>query len=83
MIKDLRLNDNMLRVSPNASFLGFRYSLKDLSLLGEDMGFVPLREIGLMRNLRTLGLAAVKYRGQITENQFKPFAPGNHQSKYF
>ena len=76
MMKDLRLSDNMLRMSPNASFLGFRYSLKDLSLLGEDMGFVPLREIGLMRNLRTVGLAGVRYRGEVTEKQFRPFAPG-------
>jgi len=37
-----------------------RYSLKDLDLLGQDMSYVPLQEIGVMKNLRTLGLAAVK-----------------------
>ena len=76
MIKELKLNDNMLSVSPNVSFNGFRYSIKALDLLGEDMNFVPLPEIGIMRNLRTVGLAGVKGRGRITEDQFEDFAPG-------
>ena len=76
MIKSLKLSDNMLRVSPNASFMGFKFSLKDLSLSGEDMGFVPLREVGLMRNIRKVGLPGIRYQGRVTESQFSPFAPG-------
>jgi hypothetical protein len=44
-----------------------RYSLKDLDLLGQDMSYVPLQEIGVLKNLRTLGLAAVKDFGQVIE----------------
>lgn len=76
LMKDLRLNDNMLSVSPNVSFSGFRFSLKDLNLLGEDMSYVPLKEIGVVRNLRTVGLAAMADKGHVTENQFLDFAPG-------
>ena len=45
--------------------LVIRYSLKDLDLLGQDMSYVPLQEIGVLKNLRTLGLAAVKDFGQV------------------
>jgi len=45
-----------------------RYSLKDLDLLGQDMSYVPLQEIGVLKNLRTLGLAAVKDFGQVIES---------------
>ena len=45
--------------------LMIRYSLKDLDLLGQDMSYVPLQEIGVLKNLRTLGLAAVKDFGQV------------------
>ena len=65
LIKDLRLSENMLSLSPNVSFNGFRYSIKDLSMLGEDMNYVPLNQIGIMRNLRTVGLAAVKQQGKL------------------
>ncbi len=39
--------------------------MKDLDLLGQDMSYVPLQEIGAMKSLRTLGLAAVKDFGQV------------------
>jgi Leucine-rich repeat (LRR) protein len=76
LIKKLKLSDNMLSLSPNVSFNGFRYTIKDLDLLGEDMHYVPINEIGIMRNLRTVGLAAVKDYGQVTSDEFKDFAPG-------
>jgi hypothetical protein len=31
------------------------------------MSYVPLQEIGVLKNLRTLGLAAVKDFGQVIE----------------
>lgn len=52
-----------------------RYALKNLNLLGEDMHYVPLEEIGIMRNLRTVGLSAVKNYGSVTPSQFEDFAP--------
>ena len=72
----LHFSDNMLSLSPNVSFNGFRYSIKDLDLLGEDMNYIPLNQIGIMRNLRTVGLSAVQRQGKVTEDQFKDFAPG-------
>ncbi len=49
------------------SFLSLRYTIKDLNLQGEDMHYVPLEEIGIMRNLRTLGLSAVKNYGSVSK----------------
>ena len=67
---------------PNVSFNGFRYSIKELYLLGEDMNAVPLNQIGIMRNLRTVGLSAITMaQGQITEDQFQEFAPGLEELK--
>ena len=43
LIKELKLSENMLSISPNVSFNGFRYSIKELYLLGEDMNYVPLQ----------------------------------------
>ena len=43
--------------------------------LGEDMHYVPLEEIGIMRNLRTIGLSAVKNYGSVTPGQFEDFSP--------
>ena len=75
LVKSLRLNDNMLKLSPNVSFNGFRYTIKDLNLRGEDMHYVPLKEIGIMRNLRTLGISSVKNYGSVTRKQFEDFSP--------
>lgn len=75
LIKKLRLNDNMLQLSPNITFNGFRYTIKDLNLLGEDMQYVSMEEIGIMRNLRTVGLSAVKNYGSVTPSQFSDFSP--------
>lgn len=76
IIKDLRLSDNMLSISPNVSFNGFKYSIKELYLLGEDMNYVSMKQMGMMRNLRTVGLASIKSNGKLTDDQFQDFAPG-------
>ena len=82
LIKEVRLSENMLSLMPNVSFNGFRYSIKELYLLGEDMNYVPLNQIGIMRNLRTVGLSAItKTQGQITEELFEDFAPGLEELK--
>ncbi len=39
------------------------------------MHYVPLEEIGIMRNLRVLGLSAVKNYGAVNRGQFSEFAP--------
>ena len=82
-VKNLRLNDNMLSFSPNLTFNGFRYTISDLDLLGTDMSYVPLEEIGIMRNLRTVGISAVsglksksKEFGPVERPTFADFAPG-------
>ena len=46
-----------------------RYALKELNLLGEDMQYVPLEEIGIMRNLRSVGLSKVRNYGSVTPSQ--------------
>ena len=46
-----------------------RYALKELNLLGEDMHYVPLEEIGIMRNLRSVGLSKVRNYGSVTPSQ--------------
>lgn len=74
-IHRLRLNDNMLNLSPNVTFNGFRYKIKDLELQGEDMRYVPLEEFGIMRSLRTVGLSAVRNYGSLNERHFEDFAP--------
>eukprot|EP00095_Tigriopus_kingsejongensis_P001501 snap_masked-scaffold1086_size63525-processed-gene-0.0 protein:Tk01501 transcript:snap_masked-scaffold1086_size63525-processed-gene-0.0-mRNA-1 annotation:"hypothetical protein DAPPUDRAFT_300683" len=74
-IRRLRLNDNMLQFSPNITFNGFRYTIKDLNLLGQDMYYVPLEEIGIMRNLRTVGLSSVNNYGSVTTDQFADLSP--------
>ena len=56
--------------------LVIRYSLKDLDLLGQDMSYVPLQEIGVLKNLRTLGLAAVKDFGQVRSWGYYVFSVG-------
>ena len=43
--------------------------MKDLNLLGEDMHYVPLEEIGIMRNLRSVGLSKVRNYGAVTPSQ--------------
>ena len=49
--------------------LPLRYALKELNLLGEDMHYVPLEEIGIMRNLRSVGLSKVRNYGAVTPSQ--------------
>ena len=44
LIKEVILSENMLSLLPNVSFNGFRYSIKELYLLGEDMNYVPLNQ---------------------------------------
>ena len=45
----------------------FRYTIKDLDLHGTDMAYVPLEEFGIMKNLRTVGIA--KTRGNVMNMQ--------------
>ena len=37
--------------------------------MGEDMHYVPLEEIGIMRNLRSVGLSKVRNYGAVTPSQ--------------
>ena len=79
LIRRLKLNDNMLSISPNVSFNAFRYTIKDLNLMGQDMRYVPLEEFGILRNLRIAGLSSVKNYGSLTPGQFEDFAPSLEQ----
>ena len=51
-----------------------RYTIKDLDLHGAEMAFVPFKEFGIMRNLRTVGIA--KTQGKILN------IPGKHLKKF-
>ena len=44
-----------------------RYTIKDLDLHGTEMAYIPFEEFGIMRNLRTVGIA--KTRGKIMNMQ--------------
>ena len=46
-----------------------RYTIKDLDLHGTEMAYVPFEEFGIMRNLRTVGIA--KTRGKLMNKQGK------------
>ena len=46
-----------------------RYTIKDLDLHGTEMAYVPFEEFGIMRNLRTVGIA--KTRGKLMNMQGK------------
>ena len=48
-------------------YIKLRYTIKDLDLHGTEMAYVPFEEFGIMRNLRTLGIA--KTRGKIMNIQ--------------
>ena len=43
------------------------------------MHYVPLEEIGIMRNLRSVGLSKVRNYGAVTPSQFEDFAPSLEQ----
>ena len=60
------------------SDLNFRYALKELNLLGEDMHYVPLEEIGIMRNLRSVGLSKVRNYGAVTPSQASSWIRKSH-----
>ena len=75
-IKKLTLSDNMLAISPNISFSGFRYTIEDLELQGDHMRYVPMREMGIMRALRKVGIASVRDYGNLRLSQFEDFPPG-------
>ena len=51
-----------------------RYTIKDLDLHGAEMAFVPFKEFGIMRNLRTVGIA--KTQGKILN------IPGKHLENF-
>ena len=77
-LRDFRIQENMLDMS-NYTFDGFRNSLSDLSILGTSMTFMPLKEVGSMRNLRSLGISQVKKsRDQlyVGTDVFTDLAPG-------
>ena len=48
-------------------YIKLRYTIKDLDLHGTEMAYVPFEEFGIMRNLRTVGIA--KTRGKIMNMQ--------------
>ena len=69
----------------NYTFNGFRNSLSDLSILGTSMTFMPLKEIGSLRNLRSLGISQVKQSRDhlnLGEDVFAEMAPGLEELRY-
>ena len=69
------MSDYLLPKLPNelrTYYSCLRYALKELNLLGEDMHYVPLEEIGIMRNLRSVGLSKVRNYGSVTPRQASP-----------
>ena len=83
-LRDFRIQENMLDMK-NYTFNGFRNSLSDLSILGTSMTFMPLKEIGSLRNLRSLGISQVKQSRDhlnLGEDVFAEMAPGLEELRY-
>jgi hypothetical protein len=65
LIRSIQMDNNMLTLSPNTTFSGFAYTLRDLDLSGQDMGEIQMQEVGSLRNLRTVSLPPIKSPGQV------------------
>lgn len=61
------MENNMLTFSPNSTFSGFAYTLRDLDLSGQDMGEIQMQEVGSLRNLRTVSLPPIKSPGHVNQ----------------
>jgi len=73
LIRVLKLDGNALDLAPNLTLNGFRYTIKELSLKGEDMKKLPLSEVSFLRSLRALSTTAVS--GDISEKSLSAFPP--------
>ena len=54
----------------------FRYTLEHLEVVGDHMRYIPMREMGIMRSLRRVGLASTRDYGNLRLSQFEDFPPG-------
>ena len=53
-----------------------RYTLEHLEVVGDHMRYIPMREMGIMRSLRRVGLASTRDYGNLRLSQFEYFPPG-------
>ena len=58
-LKTLILAENGLNLKTEQVLSGFRYTLQTISLVGEKMGHVPVKQMNDIRNLRSLGLSSL------------------------
>ena len=49
-----------------------RYTLEQLEVVGDHMRYIPMREMGIMRSLRRVGLASTRDYGNLRLSQVIP-----------
>ena len=70
-LKTLILGDNPLSFKPSEVLSGFRYTLETISLAGEKMGAVPVKEMNSIRNLRSMSLCSLDEK--VSSDDFEGF----------